>query len=424
MHYNILVFPCGSEIGLEIHRSLKYSRHITLYGGNSVDDHGRFVFDNYIPDIPFFDDANFVQHLKRIISEYNIDAIYPAMDSVISLLKEKEDELECRVIGSNKQTAELCLSKSNTYRTLMDHILTPKVFDSLKNIVEFPVFLKPDMGYGSRGTKKVYSIAEGIAHLNSFPDSLILEYLPGKEFTVDCFTDRHGKLLYYGARERKRVSNGISVNTVPLNERIDEIQNIVEIINDKIRFSGAWFVQIKEDSKGRFSLLEIAARLGGSSSLNRNLGVNFALLSVFNAFGIDVDVVANNYQIELDRALDNKYKLSIDYDMVYCDFDDCLILGDKINIQLLSFLYQCVNEEKKLVLITKHDKDIYHSLKENRLSYLFDEIIHIKTHERKFHYMSNVKSIFIDDSHLERREVLGQLGIPVFAPDNVECLMK
>ena len=50
---NILVFPCGSEIGLEIHNALKYSKDFKLFGGSSVDDYGKFVYANYISDIPF-----------------------------------------------------------------------------------------------------------------------------------------------------------------------------------------------------------------------------------------------------------------------------------------------------------------------------------------------------------------------------------
>ena len=63
----ILVFPCGSEIGLEIHRSLKYSVHIELLGGSSVEDHGKFVFENYIGKIPFIDDSDFIISVLRRI---------------------------------------------------------------------------------------------------------------------------------------------------------------------------------------------------------------------------------------------------------------------------------------------------------------------------------------------------------------------
>ena len=51
---NVLVFPCGSEIGLEIHNSLKYSKDFKLYGGSSVDDHGKFVYENYISGHPYY----------------------------------------------------------------------------------------------------------------------------------------------------------------------------------------------------------------------------------------------------------------------------------------------------------------------------------------------------------------------------------
>jgi hypothetical protein len=40
---NVLVFPCGSEIGLELHRSLKDIRFVNLFGASSVSDHGEFV---------------------------------------------------------------------------------------------------------------------------------------------------------------------------------------------------------------------------------------------------------------------------------------------------------------------------------------------------------------------------------------------
>ena len=44
----VLVFPCGSEIGLEIYRSLKYNKDFELIGGASVNDHGEFIYENYI----------------------------------------------------------------------------------------------------------------------------------------------------------------------------------------------------------------------------------------------------------------------------------------------------------------------------------------------------------------------------------------
>ena len=45
----VLVFPCGSEIGLELHRALGKAKEVVLYGASSVSDHGEFVYENHIP---------------------------------------------------------------------------------------------------------------------------------------------------------------------------------------------------------------------------------------------------------------------------------------------------------------------------------------------------------------------------------------
>src|SRR5690606_292142 len=195
-------------------------------------------------------------------------------------------------------------------------------------------------------------------------------------------------------------------------------------INSNIKFRGAWFYQVKENNEGQLCLLEVASRLGGSSSLFRNLGINFALLSVFDAFDMPVKVFLNNYKIELDRALDNKYRVDINFDTAYIDFDDCLLLGTIVNTDLVKLLYQFLNEGKKLVLITKHERDINQSLTTLRLLNVFDQIIHLEKNHYKYEYMQKDNAIFIDDSFAERYQVHEKLGLPVFAPDNIECLLK
>ena len=82
---NVLVFPCGSEIGLEINRALKYSKHFKVFGASSVNDHGKFEFDNYADGVPNVSDDNFIDHINYLVKQYNIDFIFPAHDSVVVL---------------------------------------------------------------------------------------------------------------------------------------------------------------------------------------------------------------------------------------------------------------------------------------------------------------------------------------------------
>jgi hypothetical protein len=397
--------------------------HINLIGANSVDDHGRFVYDNYVNSLPFADDPGFIPAMKALVAKHEIDAVYPAMDSVITILSRAQEEIGCKVIASPVATTEICLSKKRTYTHFKDIIQVPQVFASLDEVSRYPVFMKPEVGYGSRGAKLIHTEIQGRQHLVEYPASLILENLPGEEYTVDCFSDSNGKLLFSRPRKRKRISNGISVHTVPVTERLDAFDTIAQKINSHLALRGAWFYQVKENEKGELVLLEIASRLAGSSSLYRNLGVNFALLSVYDAFGHKVNVFHNNYHIELDRALDNKYKVQVQISKAYVDFDDCLLLNGKVNVKLVALLFQFINKGIKLILITKHDRVVEETLEQYRLRHVFDEIIHLPKEDSKYRYMDPEGAIFIDDSFAERFQVHQHLHIPVFAPDNVECLL-
>lgn len=422
---NILVFPCGSEIALDIYSSVKYSTYFNLIGASSVDDHGQYVFEDYIDGVPYVDDPAFIQSLAKIVKERNIDAIYPAMDTVITMIKRHEKELGCKVIAPSVETTEICLSKELTYKFFQGVLNIPRIYDPQHIPTgDFPVFAKPIIGYSARGTKKLCTQIEVTNFLKGKSGMLLVEYLPGEEFTVDCFTDKDGMLLFAGARKRNRVSNGISVNTFFV-ENQSEFIELAQKINSKIAFRGAWFYQVKRNKEGELTLLEIAARLGGSSLLSRSIGVNLALLTLFDAFDYKVEVYKNNYKVVLDRALGCRYKTDLEFDSVYCDYDDCLILdGTRVNVELVKFLYKCLNEHKRIYLLSKHEHtDLDEELRTFRLDHLFDEVIHIDSSENKADFIKSGQAIFIDDSNVERYRIRMQLNIPVFSPEMIDVLM-
>lgn len=425
MKKNILVFPCGSEVALEIHRSLKFSIHFNLIGASSVKDHGEFVYENYVEDLPFYTEDNFIQELSAIIKIKKINAVYPAMDAVAKFLKGNEDKLGCKVIGSSKEATSIAASKIKTYELLSKTVNCPKWTNNVLEVTDYPVFIKPDVGYGSRNVSLANNRTEAENHLKLNPNNYVFcEHLPGKEYTIDCFTDKNNQLLFAGARERARISNGISVGTHLAKEHQAYFQETAEKINQKLMPRGAWFFQMKENSKGIPTLLEVATRLGGSSSYFRVQGINFAMLSAFDAFNYEVSVHPNNYEVKLDRALNNKFKLKIEYKTIYVDFDDCIYINEKINTQLIAFLYQELNNKKIIILITRHAGAIEKKLEELRINTIFDEIIHIKDKSPKSKYIDKKQNpIFIDDSHAERREVQKSLNIPVFSPDMIEALL-
>ena len=425
MKKRILVFPCGSEIGLEIHAALKYSTHVELWGGASVEDHGRFLYKNYIGNMPSVNESDFIESINDIVKTYQIDLIFPAHDSVVLALAEHENIIDAKLITSGEKVCAICRSKRKTYDLLRDTEFVPQQFENYSEVSNFPVFVKPDIGQGSNGALKIETAEELEYALLKDKSLLVLEYLPGREYTVDCFTDRHGNLRFCGQRERVRIKAGISVNS-KITETSSEVDRIAECINSRLAFRGAWFFQIKKDKLGKFKLLEASPRIAGTMSVYRNLGINFPLLSVFDHLGYDVSITKNNYQLEVDRAFTNRYSIDLDYNRVYIDFDDTIFDGNSVNEYVVMFIYQCLNESKELVLLTKHNKDIYQTLKKIRLdASVFHRIEHIGKDDKKYCYIdTEIKSIFVDDSFAERNEVKERCGIATFDLDSLESLIN
>jgi len=411
MKKNVLVFPCGSEIGLEVHNSLRFVKDIELIGASSVDDHGMYVYQDYVGDMPNVDSDKFIEKMEALVISRNVDFIMPAHDSVVSKLSQNRSKFSAKVVTSSNEICEIARSKSQTYEKLKSAVNTPEVFTK-QDILEYPVFLKPDVGQGSKGVMRAESDRQVNEALRKDPSLLVLEYLPGDEYTVDCFTDRHGKLLYAEARTRQRVTNGISVNSRAISGV--EFKQFADRINDRLKFRGVWFFQVKRDRHMELTLLEIAPRVAGTMSLSRIRGVNLPLLSIYDAMDIDVGVLKNDFCVEVDRALNSVYKIDIRFDKVYIDFDDTIIIGDRLNYLIISLLFKFKQDNKQLALITRHTEVVEDTLAEYNLSInLFDEIIHITNCRPKSEHI-RANSIFIDDSYAERKEVLESTGVPVF----------
>lgn len=153
--YNILVFPCGSEVGLEINKSLKDIYFIQLFGGSSIDDHGRWEYENYIGNIPFINDENFVDKLNEILEKNHIDFIFPALDAVLLKLAEVRKLIKAEVLMSDNETIEICRNKNKTYKYLTGCSFLPTFYSNADEVKEFPVFLKPAVGQGAKDVKRI-----------------------------------------------------------------------------------------------------------------------------------------------------------------------------------------------------------------------------------------------------------------------------
>lgn len=424
MRNRVLVFPSGAENALEINEAIKYSVHVEVIPGSGRNDYSELIYENPVQKLPFLGAENFITELNKLIEKENIRLIFPTDDTASLHLVERADEIKAKIISADYRTNYICRYKRETYQLFKDEFFCPEIYETTLDDIKYPVFAKPNVGQGAQGVKLIESQDVHKEYLNRDQDLIFAEYLPGKEYTIDCFTDRKGDLLFAGVRERTEVKMGISFRSRQA-ELTEEVKRIADTINQKLKFRGLWFFQLKEDAQGKLKLLEISTRTAGTMGFFRHKGVNLPLLSVCDALDMDVTINESSYGIELFRTTKNRFKYDFQYDYIYIDYDDTLIVNDKVNIVLMSFIYQCRNNGKKIIVITKHGTRFHKSLAKYAISpEIFDEIIILKMEDNKSDYILQESAIFIDNWYKERKEVSAKRGIPVFDVDIVESLIQ
>lgn len=422
-HWNVLIFPGGMENGIEIYNSLKNCKEISLFSASSaVPNQAFFLYKNnhIVRDVR---EDGWIEDLNAVIDACHIDIVYPANSFIIDALAANKDRLHAPVLLPSQEVLQITRSKHQTIRRLSGCLPLPLIYSKADDIKTYPVFAKPDNGYGAQGTRKIENRQE--AEELDFSRFVVQELLPGKEYTVDCLSDNEANLLFCAGRERSRIRMGTSMHAQAVSAELDTFfAQIAREILKKIKISGAWFFQMKEDAAGNLKLLEIDVRIAGTMCYNRCRGVNFALLSLYLFFGLPVKLSLNNIPLILDRSLRNRYLLDYVYDTVYVDLDDTIVCKGLLNTDMIKFLYQAFNQGKKLVLISKHlgqDKKAY--LQRWRIDSLFDEVIWLQEHEDKYQHMNSKRAIYIDDSFSQRYEAAQKLGIPTFDASMIECLL-
>ena len=423
MTVRVLVFPGGTEIGLEIWRSLRWHREVELFSaGAPVSSHAPYVFSHHF-EVPMVSDPGWLPALKSVLDQERIDFVFPCHDDVTIALAEHRGELSATLVTSPTETCAICRSKSRTYATFEGILPVPRRYSPSDTVAEFPVFAKPDRGQGSQDTHVVADSAELEALRARRPGHYIVtEYLPGQEFTVDCLTSRRGELLYCAGRRRVRVRDGISVDTVMVDD--PSFAEYAHAINQHVELRGGWFFQVKRSTTGILTLMEIAPRIAGAMAMDRVRGVNIPLLSLYVAQGTDVEVLPNPVTVEMDRALTNRFRHDLAFDRVYVDLDDSLVVKGKVNTELVQFLFQCVNRGVRLTLVTRHESDLPRFLRNHRLEGLFDEVRIVPVGEPKSSaIIQRHGAIFIDDSFSERREVARATGLPTLDSSMIELLL-
>lgn len=422
---------------MEYLRSLNVCREISLVGAGDFGSAAETAYPEYHV-CPNVKDPSAAERLVDLCLGQRIDMFFPAHDDA-TVMALGWQTLTRRQVGSHLiPICTLLRSKSQTYDNLKDVIRVPDMYSEVAP--GHTAFVKPDKGQGTRGIyRRISSQAEWLMLQAEHTDLILCEYLPGPEYTVDCFTEsKKGQLQFVGVRARTRVSHGIATQTQVLDYETAWHPPTIEIgrqttlmahaIQESIPMAGAWFFQCRTAANGELALMEIAPRISGSSGVWRAMNVNLPLLAFHDHLGRDVSVLPSGVGTTLHRHLACRVAIP-PYNQVYIDFDDCLHLGDKLNVKAVAFLAQCHNEGVRVVVLTRSEMCVCSWLHMRGLQGLVSDVVQVPAMGSKGKYLATTlkledKAIFIDDSFAERKDVQSRCKIPVFGPEALDLLIK
>lgn len=278
----------------------------------------------YFYQIPKATDPDFIEHIYRICVEQKVDVLLPLVTRELEVLapnKERFLEIGTRIVVSDAEQLHTANDKLHLMQSLKKAGIPVAEFYTATSATEiaehthklgYPhkkVCIKPALSNGSRGMRildagagsfeaffeqkpgNTHATLETILELfgnKSLPAMLVMEYLPGEEYTVDALLDK-GEPLLLLPRKRIAMNNGISVGGVFEENR--EIMDYATRVFRCMKLHGPNGLQVKRGEDGKFYILEINPRLQGSTTTAMGMGINLPLLAVKQAMGEDVKAI-------------------------------------------------------------------------------------------------------------------------------------
>ena len=140
-----------------------------------------------------------------------------------------------------------------------------------------------------------------LGEATTFPDCMVCEYLPGREYDVDCLCDGQN-LVHAIVRRNDEMLGGTSMlaEVVDRPDLIDMAKKLLESLKWRYICS----VSFREDRKGNPKLLEVNPRIPSSINLTWKAGCNMPLAALKMCLGISPTVSSRiRYGMKIVRYL-------------------------------------------------------------------------------------------------------------------------
>ena len=274
---------------------------------------------------PNLSDSEYVDYALEQCKKYQIDLFLPCHKALlISKNLDKFEALGTKVLVSpNHKLLELIDNKVAFYEDILPKnlIKIPEycLVKNKKELIEAydrikekgRVCFKPVSGVGGLGFRIIKEAKPSISEIlssqpsfsinldellsilperDTFENIMMMEYLDGYEYSIDCLADKNGRLLAAIPRKKMDAYNQYLENNQALIHFANEISRSYQI-------PYAYNIQVKFKNEEAY-LLEINGRMSGGIHHSCLAGINIPLESIYIL--MDSPEAKNNFDLHLD----------------------------------------------------------------------------------------------------------------------------
>lgn len=291
--------------------------------------------------VPAADEDHFISRIKEICIKENIDVILPLVTKeLFKFAKAKSDfkEINVEICVIDYDSLIIANDKVKLFEFLKEkNIRVPEFYriENLNDLQEkskrlgYPqnkICLKQGYGDGSRGIRiisndelKLYNffnekpnnmvcsmnnIVDILFQLNEFPSMMLMEYLPGNEWSVDLLAN-NGIVSNIMCRKTTLVQHSITLECYTVHNK--ELEDFCKDIARALNITGNIGFDLKEDRNGEIQIMEINPRLTATVAINKTSGINFPWLGIKQCLGYNVEPVKDVRHVKMIRRYKEEY---------------------------------------------------------------------------------------------------------------------
>lgn len=233
------------------------------------------------------------EQVRALLKTHAYDLVVPSVDFSAELLSRNKDEFSkyARIASNEFNVYSIAGNKNETMKVCesigVPHPKTLQNIESLEPIEEsdirFPVVIKPSVGYGAIGFKKVDTLEdlkELLKNNTDFSDYVIQEYIPQTDLQYECamFLDDNNEVktsLVFSKNRWFPVNGGSSTLNVTV-LRPDIVDSCTKLLK-AINWRGPADIDLIQDPRdGKAKIMEINPRVSGSVKICFLSGVDQA----------------------------------------------------------------------------------------------------------------------------------------------------